>query len=180
MPHSDGDREAQAALDRQDVKKQVREKWGDNVFDRQGDIDRKALAARVFDTPADREFLEGIIHPIVWRTKAEARAEARDAGCTAALMDAPLLFEVGLDAECDRVIFVDAAHHIRVRRVAENRGWTEDQLVQREQTQLDPSVKQARSHYVIDNSGGLDELSRRVRVVYDQLMGGDAEVPLPE
>lgn len=77
-------------------------------------------------------------------------------------MDVPLLFEAGLDRECDGVLFVEAPAPLRLQRVRANRGWTEDQFRRREAVQWSPDRKRAASTAVVLNDG--DEQSLRSRL----------------
>ena len=77
------------------------------------------------------------------------------------IIDAPLLFEVGLDRECDAVVFVDAPQEVRVQRVTATRGWDAAELDRRERAQLPLDEKRARSSDIIANDGDSGELARR-------------------
>ncbi|HEB53524.1 MAG TPA: dephospho-CoA kinase [bacterium] len=140
-------------------------------FVRDGALDRPALAARVFADADARRRLEEIVHP---RVRARIRAElatARSAGETA-LLDVPLLFEAGLAADCDTIVFVAADDEVRERR-ARARGWPPGELQRRERHQLPLHEKRARSQHVIDNGSDLARTRAAVAAVLAEL-GGDA------
>lgn len=158
----DSDAEARKALERPDVKNALSKWWGEAVIDPHGRIDRSAVASIVFADEAQRRRLEGLIHPLVRRSRAEIIAEAPDV--LAAVIDAPLLFEAGVDAECDEVWFIDAPLRERLERVRANRGWDEAELLRRERTQLPLQEKKQRSQRVVVNDGDLEALRRRVVV----------------
>lgn len=170
--HIDFDKEVSKAFTLPEVAQQIQSRWGDHVFNAHGSIDKKALADIVFADESERLALEAIIHPVVWRTNAQAVSEARIAGCSGALIDAPLLFEVGLHAECDLVIFVDAEYEIRLNRVVENRGWDAEELIRREQMQWEPCKKRRLADVLIENNGSLTDLTRSVNMVYSQYVEG--------
>ncbi|MBI1370229.1 MAG: dephospho-CoA kinase [Planctomycetes bacterium] len=148
----DADAIAKAALDLDDVKRELRAWWGDEVIDAAGRVDRKAVARRVFDHPTERKRLEGLIHPIVAaeRDRLIAAGEA-DPAVKAIVLDVPLLFEVGLDQRCDRVVFVDADRATRLRRVAA-RGWDAAEMDRREKNQWPLDRKLQLAHDIIDNT----------------------------
>ncbi len=85
------------------------------------------------------------------------------------MIDAPLLFEAGLDRECDAVIFVDTDRDRRVARLTGSRGWNEAELTKREKSQLSLDDKRARADYFVINNGDLDELSEQVRRILNEL-----------
>ena len=81
------------------------------------------------------------------------------------VIDAPLLFEAGLDRECDAVVFVDAPRAERAERARRDRGRTEGELDRREKAQLPLEHKRERSDYTVDNAGSADEIDRQVEGV---------------
>lgn len=162
----DADASARAALKRNDVKRTLIEWWGEGILDEHGHVDRRQLADRVFDAPDQRKRLEVLIHPLVAADRDEQiRLANADPDVRAVVLDVPLLFEVGLDEKCDRVIFVDAPRATRLKRVSEQRGWTEKELDRREKNQLPLDTKRAKAHNVISN----DSESDRSAHLRDQL-----------
>ncbi|MCC6678349.1 MAG: dephospho-CoA kinase [Phycisphaerales bacterium] len=161
----DSDAEARAALERPEVKSKLVEWWGGGVLDAAGRADRAAIARIIFERPVERERLEGLVHPLVKSRRAELIARARAAGATIAVIDAPLLLEAGVDAECDRIVFVDAPREVRLRRVMETRGWSPQELDRREKAQWPLDRKRAAAHEVIVNDGDREALRRRIAEV---------------
>jgi dephospho-CoA kinase len=168
----DSDKDAKEALDRPDVREQLISWWGGQVLGPDGRIDRKAVADIIFNDPAQRRRLEGLVHPIVRIRREQAIKRAAAAGARAVVVDAPLLFEAGVDAECDTVIFVEAPREQRLSRVRSSRGWDEAELKRREAGQLPLSEKRARSAHVIENTGSPDELARAVRRTLERILAG--------
>lgn len=169
----DSDARAKAALDRPDVRDQLVLWWGDGVLDHDGRIDRSKIAAIIFDDPQQRQRLEALVHPIVRQDRAAAIAEARRAEAggppvRAVVIDAPLLFEAGVDRECDAVIFVDAPPSIRQDRV-KSRGWNEAELRRREVAQLPLEEKRRRATHIVSNAGSREELEKAVADVLDKI-----------
>ena len=78
------------------------------------------------------------------------------------IVDAPLLFEAGVDSECDAVIYIETPADIRLARVQKSRGWDEIELNKREKAQLGLEHKRNRSDYTVANLGLPDELNGRV------------------
>lgn len=158
----DSDAEAKAALDRPEVLGQLVRWWGKDVATTEGRADRKAIAAIVFADPAQRARLEGLVHPLVKAGRAELVARAAAQGRPGVVIDAPLLFEAGSDAECDAVIFVDAPRAARLARVQATRGWDEAELARREIAQIPLQEKQRRSDTTVVNDGPPETLAERV------------------
>jgi dephospho-CoA kinase len=81
------------------------------------------------------------------------------------VIDAPLLFEVGLDDLCDAIIFVDTPRDLRLQRLRASRGWDEAELARREESQLPLDAKRSRADYVVRNDGDLSDLSAQVHTI---------------
>lgn len=136
--------------------------WGASVQRPDGTTDRTRIAEIVFNDDAQRQRLERLVHPLVWRTRQQARDEALKAGALGAVLDAPLLYESGLDRECDAVVFVDAPLEIRARRAMSSRGWTREELLRRESAQIPIEEKAKRSRFTVDNTGDPEALLEQV------------------
>lgn len=164
---SDSDLSVREILSDPGVVGQLREWWGDDVLKdpaqgEQGGVDREQIAQIVFDQPFERRRLEGLIHPLVHEKRRAQIEQAIKEGAQGVIVDAPLLFEAGVDSECDSIVFVDTPREIRLARVMTTRGWDALELDKREKTQLGLEQKRKRSDYVVANTGLPDELDGRV------------------
>jgi dephospho-CoA kinase len=158
-----GDRAGHEALRQPEVKARVVERWGPGVLDGRGEVDRRGLAARVFADPAERRALEAIVWPWIGRRlREEVEAARADPAVKLILLDAAVLLEAGWDGVCDRLVYVDAPRDVRLRRLAEQRGWSAKEVAAREQAQLPLAEKARRAHDTLDNSGPPEALARQV------------------
>jgi dephospho-CoA kinase len=164
----DSDAAGRAALKDPEVRATVVEWWGDDVLDTDGAIDRSAVARIVFRDLEQRRRLEALTHPWI-ESRRRAQFDAAPPGTPALVIDAPLLFEVGLDSECDAVIFVQTPRQTRLERLRATRGWDEDELVRREESQLPLDVKQSRADYVLRNDGDLNALVGQTRSILSEI-----------
>ena len=158
------DHVARRVLEQPEIRAAIVSRVGSALLGPDGSIDRAALGRAIFADEAVRRDIERIMHP---RIEAARRLQFAQAPVStrAFVIDAPLLLEVGLDRECDAVIFVDAPHALRAHRVTSTRGWNADELDRRERAQLSLETKRARSTDVIVNDCEPDELTRRVEEV---------------
>ncbi len=167
----DADAAAHAVLEEPVVTAALVDRWGRGVLDPDRRVDRKAVAAKIFsDGPnaeQDRAFLEGLIHPRVRRRLLSERAKLSEARDSVAVLDVPLLLEVGWHKDCDLLVYVSAPNADRRRRAAE-RGWTDQELAKREAAQAPISEKRAAADEVIENSGSLEELRRQVTRLWNE------------
>lgn len=147
----DSDKLAHEALDDEQVKSRITERFGRQVLSATGEVDRQALAQIVFGDAAELNMLEQFIHPFVRRERIRLRQMyQREPAVLAIVEDCPLLLEKQLGEECDVTIFVQADRATRLRRVAK-RGWTESELAKREKNQLGLDNKAKYADYVIVN-----------------------------
>lgn len=158
---SDSDAAVREVLKRPEVIEQLVSWWGRGILTEDGSVDRKKVADVVFKEDYERRRLESLVHPLVRASRESLIERARAAGASGVVVDAPLLFEAGVDAECDAVVFVETPRSVRVSRVRETRGWDEGELDRRENAQMGLEEKRRRSDHVLVNHGTLDELESR-------------------
>lgn len=147
----------------------VVEEFGPGVLTAEGDLDRHAMAERVFGDETARRRLEGIVHPLVFEEITRLEAEAPPDAVV--VHDIPLLTETGRAATFDAVLVVDAPPEEQVRRMVTDRGWTEEEARARLAAQASREDRLALATHVVDNSGTPEELRARVEQVYAELAG---------
>lgn len=156
----DGDAAGHRALADKKIQSELRNHFGNSIFNADGHIDRAALANRVFGTTnrhaADRDTLEQITHPYIAKEiQAEIKAAQR-AGAPVIILDAAVLLETGWSRQCDEVVFVEASEECRQARLTSRPGSIE-QWQQREALQLSLNEKRARCGAIVDNNGPINE-----------------------
>ncbi len=145
--------------------------FGPGVLAADGSLDRAKLAAVVFGDQAALATLNDIVHPLVRehiRAAEEAALRAAAPG-TVIVHDIPLLAEGGRSADFDLVIVVDVPPQVQIERLIRQRGMPEDQARARMAAQATRDQRLAIADIVIDNSGSLAELDRRVAEVWANL-----------
>jgi dephospho-CoA kinase len=151
----------------------IKQRWGEKILDAEGQVSRGAVARVVFAPGGEREkeFLEQLTHPRI-QMRIQQRIQQLQSSGTApppvVVLDAALLFEAGWNRICDKIVFVDTADERR-REWAAARGWTAEQLAERERAQLPVELKRSRADIVIHNAGSRDELQIEARRVWDEL-----------
>jgi len=165
----DSDALSRAAIQQPEVRSTLRKWWGEDVFTGTGEVDRSAVAKIVFQDEDERRRLESLIHPLIEAERAARIEQARNAGVRAVVVDAPLLFEAGLEKEMDTVVFVDSPFEVRLERVQRTRGWDEQELHRREKAQMALEEKRNRSDHTVVNAGDLDDLRRQVSQVFTRI-----------
>jgi dephospho-CoA kinase len=169
---SDSDAHARAVFAQPDVQQAMRERWGCRACvagDASNPVDRGAVGHIVFSDPAERVWLESLIHPSIHALR-EAEFAAAPAGTPALAIDAPLLLESGLGSACDAIVFVDAPDALRLDRVSRNRGWSEADWRRRESAQWPLDRKREAADHVVRNDGDPESLRAQVRLVLDHVI----------
>lgn len=132
---------------------------GNEILKSPGILNRQALADIVFKDDKRRDKLNEIMLTEIIKIIDENIDFFHDDDCDSdVLLDAPLLFESGLESRCDQVILVVADADERIHRVCQRDGMTEEQVADRINSQMSDEDKISRSDIIIDNSHGLEEL----------------------
>ena len=130
-----------------------------------GAVDRAALRAQVVDDPEAMRRLEGIVHPLVWQSQIDFRAEAEASGARYVVLDIPLLYETGGDARCDYVCVVSAPADIQKMRVLSRPGMTEDAFEAILNKQMPDSEKRARADFMVSTAFGHMFAKEQVEII---------------
>ena len=159
----------------------VAEAFGPGVLGPDGDLDRGRLGAIVFGDPAARAALNAIVHPLVgqWMQAAEQDAEAAADGDLIIVHDIPLLAENRRASGFDVVIVVDVPPELQLERLVAQRGMTAEQARARMAAQASREQRLAVADLVIDNSGSLADLDRRIADLWADLRHRLAADPSP-
>jgi len=166
---ADSDRQVRAALDEPEIIRTLESWWGPEVLHADGSVNRSGVAAIVFEDQEQRRRLESLLHPLVHAARVDVIRHAAENGARAVIVDAPLLFEAGVDRECDAVVFVDAPQELRAQRVRLARGWSEQELARREASQMPIDQKRALCRFAIVNDGDLDKIRPQAERVLAEL-----------
>ena len=150
-------------------------RWGKGILNADGSLNRAALRSIIFSSDAERQALNAIVHPEVKRLRDELIAEARTRGDAVVVSAIPLLFEVGLEREFDRIILVDAPDDVRLSRLVHRRGLSAVDARRMMDAQTPASAKRSRAHIVIENENDLMALRRAVERVWTDLTADSAK-----
>jgi len=155
------------ALDR------LAQEFGEDVIREDGSLDRALLAQRAFPTPEGREQLNGIVHPAVIALLECAIERYRAEGAAGVAVDAPLLFEAGLEQRCDAVIAVVAPDQCRLERIMARDGLSEDAARLRMSAQKPCEYYSERADYTIVNDSTGRRLHEQTQRVLEAIFKGE-------
>jgi dephospho-CoA kinase len=143
--------------------------FGPEIVGDDGDLDRSALATRIFSDPSQKATLEAIVHPEVARRFGERVETYRDTDRVVVYVS-PLLVELGLAPAFDVVVIVTASAHLRISRVASDRGLTPEEVRSRMASQATDEQRMEVADVLIDNDGTLAELEPQVERLWGDLV----------
>lgn len=141
---------------------EIKDAFGEDVFLRDGNLDRKKVGRLVFADATKKKTLEQIITRRViektLRILQDCRAQQEDL----VVLDAPLLFECGMQRYTDETWLVVCRTETRLRRIAARDGLAEEDIQKRIANQMSTEQKEKLADYIIDNSRDLAWLYAQV------------------
>jgi dephospho-CoA kinase len=151
-------------------------RFGADLVDAHGELDRRALRARVFSDGAARAALEALLHPaILDGMAARGRASSGDY----LMFVVPLLVERGLGALFDRVLVVDCPVERQVERVVARDGESPAKLRDLLGAQVDRAARNAAADDLIENDDGLEALDAAVGRLHEAYITLSRRAPFP-
>ena len=138
--------------------KELEKNFGSGIIKDDGTLDRKALAAIVFSDKEKKSRLDGLMHGHILDEIERKISESQSGEGRGIIVDAPLLFETGLEKKCDQVWLITADEKLRSLRVCERDGMDPEEVRARIQNQMADEEKKERAHRIVDNSGSKEAL----------------------
>jgi len=156
----DCDEAVHALLTETSVQAAIRDRFGNEVFDDGGLLDRRLLGERVFSCEEERRELEQILHPrVLEQAELVARELSKREEAPAYLVfEVPLLYEVDFPLQRDSDVVLACSPEVQWQRLREKRGLNDEVIKQMLAAQLPMEEKISRAEQVIWNDGCEDEV----------------------
>ncbi|MFA6378931.1 MAG: dephospho-CoA kinase [Candidatus Omnitrophota bacterium] len=136
----------------------------------QGRIDRRKLAKIVFDDPKSLKKLDSVLHPeVIKEINIRVKKHRAKKSKSFLIIDAPLLFETGLQALCDYVVVVRARRDLQVARIQQRSSLSKTEILKRMKAQMPSKEKIVRADFVIDNQGHINQTKKQVEELWQRL-----------
>jgi dephospho-CoA kinase len=148
----------------------IRREFGDEFFNENGELDRKALGKFVFSSKEKLELLNATVLPLVIEKMQKIANDYEKNGAKLLIIDAPTLFEAGYDKSCDITVSILAPENIRVERISERDEISIDDAVLRTNAQKDDSFYYERSDRIIINDSTEDALKEKASALICELL----------
>lgn len=137
----------------------VKNRFGKELLDQDQQIDRRKLRNMIFSNPAEKLWLEDLMHPLI---KAEIIQHAKNFVYPYCVVEVPLLIEVGWQELVDRILTIDCAEELQMQRATSRDGNVDPNIAEIIANQITRQERRAASNDVVENSGDLNHLSKRV------------------
>lgn len=167
----DADKLAHKALkpDSSTYKKIIKE-FGEKFLDDEGRINRRKLAKLVFSNKEKLNLLNSIIHPYVIDKVKEKIYRTKQSNPNAiVIVDAPLLYEAGMQNMMDKIIVVLATKNKQIQRARQTTSLSEYEVKRRIKSQLPLSKKEKLANIVIENNGTLEDTRSQVKKMWKKI-----------
>ncbi len=148
---------------------EIATRFGDEVLQPDGSLDRKKMRELVFADADKRKQLEAILHP---RIRQRLRKQLEQAKGPYVIFSVPLMFESGLDQLTDRVLVIDVSPEVQRQRLIERDGSSVEQANAIVSAQMPREERNSRADDIVDNSTNLDDFISQltsIHAVYLQL-----------
>ena len=149
----------------------IKEEFGEEYFNENGELDRKALGKLVFSDKASLERLNATVLPRVIEKMQSIAKDYRANGAKLLVIDAPTLFEAGYDKSCDMTVSILAPASLRIERISERDEISISDALLRTQAQKDDSFYYERSDLVIVNDSDEETLKKKAEALIKELLG---------
>lgn len=141
----------------------IRRTFGDEVFYDDGTLDRKKLGSIVFNDADKLKALEEITTQKVVEQTIDGLVRLRKASYNGiVIIDAPLLFECGMQVLAEENWLVTAGLEVRIERIIKRDGLDRQSILDRINNQMNDEEKMTMADYVIDNSDNLESLYQQI------------------
>ena len=149
---------------------EIKKGFGGKYISKEGTLERKLLGDLVFNDPEALEKLHAII-----TKKVEEKIDLilkqlkKQAIDDIVVIDAPLLFECGMESVADENWLITADMQVRIDRVKKRDGLSEKQILDRINNQMSEDEKRGKSRCIIDNSGTVEDLYRHIDKIIERI-----------
>ena len=151
------------------LRAEIKQEFGNDVYDAEGKLDRKKLAEIVFNNEEKLLKLNSMVHPAVFRDNQSWNEVLAKKGYPYTIKEAALLVETGSYRTLDKLIVVSAPEEDRIKRVMARDGSTQEQVVARIKAQMPEEQKVKYADYIIFNDRIMDLVPEVTKIHIDLL-----------
>lgn len=143
---------------------QISQEFGSAILNPDGSLNRKNLRERVFSDLKQKQKLESILHPLIFKT---LQTELEQLTAPYCIISIPLLFETGMAHLVDRILVIDCPVEIQIERVKTRDKLTVERIQSIIDSQVPRATRKAKADDLIDNSGADYRLAEQVKKLHN-------------
>ena len=167
----DVDKKAKQIITRdQTLKKELKSVFGNDIFHKDGSLNRKLLASLAFQSDVKTMQLNKLVHPRMVAEIVEEMETARfSQKYPLIVVDAALVYELSIEQMFDAVIVVFTHMDKRIQRVMKRDGLNREEILSRVYRQIPLEEKKQWADFVVDNNGTIDDLKFQIDKIFGDL-----------
>jgi len=147
---------------------QIVERFGPEILQANGSLNRTALRNKIFKEDADRIWLEQLLHPLI---REEMKRKAENASSPYSIAVIPLLLETEKNPLINRILVVDSAEEDQIKRTQLRDNSTPEEIKSIMQTQVNRVKRLQEADDIIENKGSVKELQSQIDRLHDFYIG---------
>ncbi len=153
------------------LQNELKKSFGDEIFHKDGQLNRKRLAHLAFRDEAQTLQLNKLIHPRMVAEVVEEMETARfSQKYPLIVVDAALIFEISIEQMFDAIIVVYARLENRIKRVMDRDGLKRTEILARVRRQIPLDDKKTWADFTVDNNGTVEELKKQTEKIFEVLL----------
>ena len=152
-----------------EVKLKVEKEFGKESY-KNGEINKKFLAEKIFSNPQNVVKINSIVHPKVIE-KVNILIFEKLKNFNLVFAEAALIYEAEMEKYFDYVVLISAENKLRLKRKIQFNDFTEEQFLKRDENQIPDSEKRKQADFIFENNGSLDNLKLKADLLLKILKG---------
>ena len=148
--------------------KKIVKYFGPDMVNKNGRINKGKLAGRIFGDAGKMDKINRLVHPAVKKRIREIIADGRRKKIAMLVVEAPLLFEAGMENWFDRIIVVYCRPKLQGRRLSRTSGPGKEEILLRIKSQWPIRQKKQKADFIVDNNGSRAKTQRQVVKIWNK------------
>ena len=168
IPVVDTDSISKEIIKYPEIIEKIKAEISSKIFNNENKLDRKKLSEIVFENKDKLKKLNEIMHPVILKKMWE-EVEKLKKDYKIIVVDIPLLFEINMENEVDKVLLIYSSKEIQIERIMNRDGRTREEAIKIINSQMPLYKKREKSDYIIQNNDSLEKLEKNLDKVVQKL-----------
>lgn len=168
IPVVDTDSISKEIIEYPEIIEKIKAEISSKIFNNENKLDRKKLSEIVFENKDKLKKLNEIMHPVILKKMWE-EVEKLKKDYKIIVVDIPLLFEINMENEVDKVLLIYSSKEIQIERIMNRDGRTREEAIKIINSQMPLYKKREKSDYIIQNNDSLEKLKKNLDKVVQKL-----------